>query len=381
LFNGIDRPALESVAASTTVEPIDVGTVLAEEGHTADAVFVVAAGVLSDRSAGRETLRVLGPGDWFGEVGLVERRPRATSVVAEHRATLLRIPGDVFVGVVGVDAGRPLPEPLRRGIAGRLGASVTMAETGARGPVLMPRRRRHACCVPAETERSPAPLHHRRTEPGPPGPEQEEAMDNKLPSTMGTDHPGQVLRGSHRYEADDTEGHMPRVRWFEDALEPDEADAEWRRPPSDAGVDDAEGHGRKGGGAWADDAEGHARKPPSDAGVDDAEGHGRRFPTDAGVDDAEGHGRKFPSDAGVDDAEGHARRPPSDAGLDDAEGHGRRPPSDAGLDDAEGHGHRKPADAGVDDAEGHGRRVPSDAGVDDAEGHVNFRPLDRSADR
>ena len=75
-------------------------TVVVNQGEHADAMYLVLEGELRVRLLidGREsTLVTLGPGDFFGEVGLFDKGPRSADVVANTDAVLLRISHDMFI--------------------------------------------------------------------------------------------------------------------------------------------------------------------------------------------------------------------------------------------------------------------------------------------
>jgi CRP-like cAMP-binding protein len=118
LFEGASRAAVESVAAAIVPEQVDTGTVVVEEGHPADDLFVVRAGSFSVATRAHGTLRLMSPGDWFGEIGVLEHRPRTATVVAETRGELWRIPGAAFLSALNELT--VLPDPVRRGVAARL---------------------------------------------------------------------------------------------------------------------------------------------------------------------------------------------------------------------------------------------------------------------
>ena len=80
IFAGATRAALERLARSAVEETVEAGAVLIREGAEADDFFVLTAGeveVLAAGEAGAEhTLGVLGPPNYFGEIGLA-RAPSA----------------------------------------------------------------------------------------------------------------------------------------------------------------------------------------------------------------------------------------------------------------------------------------------------------------
>jgi CRP-like cAMP-binding protein len=75
------------------------------QGQPPDDLYVVVEGSFEVTSSGgrarRPTfVRALGPGDVFGEIGLLEARPRTATVTATTAATVYRIPGQEFLRAV-----------------------------------------------------------------------------------------------------------------------------------------------------------------------------------------------------------------------------------------------------------------------------------------
>lgn len=101
IFTGATRAALERLARSAVEETVDAGIVLIHEGATADDFFVLTAGTVAVSAAGEggveHALAELVPPDYFGEIGLLERRPRTATVTTSSPCTVLRINGDDFV--------------------------------------------------------------------------------------------------------------------------------------------------------------------------------------------------------------------------------------------------------------------------------------------
>lgn len=101
IFAGATRAALERLARSAVEETVDAGTILIREGAAADDFFVLTAGRVDVSAAGEggveHALGELVPPDYFGEIGLLERRPRTATVTTSSPCTVLRINGDDFV--------------------------------------------------------------------------------------------------------------------------------------------------------------------------------------------------------------------------------------------------------------------------------------------
>ena len=80
-FSGLSRSDLERVARWTDEVSVEKGQRLASEGEFAHEFFVIEDGkaeVVQDGGSIAE----LGPGDFFGEIGLLETERRTASVVA-----------------------------------------------------------------------------------------------------------------------------------------------------------------------------------------------------------------------------------------------------------------------------------------------------------
>jgi MFS family permease len=106
IFAGATRAALESLAKSAVEEKVAAGTVIIREGDEADDFFALIDGqveIIAAGEAGRErVIRVLTPPDYFGEIGLLERRPRTATVKALTECTLYRINGNDFIDALTV---------------------------------------------------------------------------------------------------------------------------------------------------------------------------------------------------------------------------------------------------------------------------------------
>jgi hypothetical protein len=119
LLQATSRPVLERLAAAVTELSIPADTVVVTEGEIADAFYVVLSGEL-EVLAGERRINVMRPGDWFGEIGLLEGRRRTASVRSQYPCDLYRIDGSAFL-----DAFSQLPASasLLDSVAGRLASS------------------------------------------------------------------------------------------------------------------------------------------------------------------------------------------------------------------------------------------------------------------
>jgi cAMP-dependent protein kinase regulator len=81
LFAGLTDDERSEIAACMRDVTVEAGTTLASEGDNAYELFVIEAGD-ADVHKGGEVVRKLGPGDVFGEIGLLATGTRTASVVA-----------------------------------------------------------------------------------------------------------------------------------------------------------------------------------------------------------------------------------------------------------------------------------------------------------
>jgi len=81
LFQGLDRKHLKSLAQSFTERSFTAGQELVVEGKGGVGFFVIEAGEARVSVEG-EDRRTLGPGDYFGEIALIDGGPRTATVTA-----------------------------------------------------------------------------------------------------------------------------------------------------------------------------------------------------------------------------------------------------------------------------------------------------------
>lgn len=102
LFAAASRTSIEGLAGSSSELSVTAGTPVVAEGQTADAFYVVVDGTLAVTAVGERGgegrwLRTLGPGSYFGEIGLLGHVPRTATVTATSDCSLLRIEGSDFI--------------------------------------------------------------------------------------------------------------------------------------------------------------------------------------------------------------------------------------------------------------------------------------------
>ena len=88
LFSGLNRKAMRELESAAREVRFGPGTVVTESGQIGAGFFVVKEGELVVRVNGRD-VRKLGPGDYFGEMALIDRDVRSAEVVAIGDVTCL----------------------------------------------------------------------------------------------------------------------------------------------------------------------------------------------------------------------------------------------------------------------------------------------------
>ena len=81
LFAGLDEKELQEIANSMRERRFSAGDTVTQEGAGGVGFFVVEEG-RADVSVGGETKGSVGPGDYFGEIALINESPRTATLTA-----------------------------------------------------------------------------------------------------------------------------------------------------------------------------------------------------------------------------------------------------------------------------------------------------------
>jgi CRP/FNR family cyclic AMP-dependent transcriptional regulator len=82
LFSDLDKKELQGLASSMKERRFDPGSTIAVEGQTGVGFFIIEEGEATISVKGEE-LNTLGPGDYFGEVALIDDGARTATITAK----------------------------------------------------------------------------------------------------------------------------------------------------------------------------------------------------------------------------------------------------------------------------------------------------------
>jgi CRP/FNR family cyclic AMP-dependent transcriptional regulator len=117
LFDGVDADGMDRIAAVAVEVEFPTGHVINRQGDIGTGFFVVVTGGVRVIRDGEEVAR-LGPGDFFGELSVLDGRPRTAQVIATEPTTCLALSTWDFEAVVREEPSVALA--ILRGLAGRL---------------------------------------------------------------------------------------------------------------------------------------------------------------------------------------------------------------------------------------------------------------------
>jgi CRP-like cAMP-binding protein len=117
LFANLSGRQLRKIAKSTTEVHYEAGDVIVREGGRTETLFVILEGtakvVRNERTIARRS-----SGDFFGEISMIDLRPRAASVIAETPMRCLILYHDDLRKLVSSD--QRVAWSLLQSLAGRL---------------------------------------------------------------------------------------------------------------------------------------------------------------------------------------------------------------------------------------------------------------------
>jgi CRP-like cAMP-binding protein len=117
LLAGVDADGIAAIARRTVEVEFPKDHVIARQGEVGTGFFLVARGRVRVVRDG-ETIAHIGPGDFFGELSVLDGRPRVAQVIADEPTVCLALATWDFEAVVAEQPTVALA--ILRGLAGRL---------------------------------------------------------------------------------------------------------------------------------------------------------------------------------------------------------------------------------------------------------------------
>lgn len=99
LFSDLDAAGMDTVAGRAVEVSFEDGHVIARQGDIGTGFFVIATGAVRIVRDGHQIAH-LGPGEFFGELSVLDGRPRTAQVIADGSTTCLALATWDFEAVV-----------------------------------------------------------------------------------------------------------------------------------------------------------------------------------------------------------------------------------------------------------------------------------------
>jgi CRP-like cAMP-binding protein len=123
LFTACDDPALDMLVRVLRIRRFRRGETVFHQGDPGDALFVIASGSVkvvlpSDEGAEPAIVAILGAGEFFGELAILDGAPHSATIVSVEPTETLVLHRDAFLSLIDSDAG------LRRALLASLAAEI-----------------------------------------------------------------------------------------------------------------------------------------------------------------------------------------------------------------------------------------------------------------
>src|ERR671921_759598 len=123
LFGVADEQAIERIVSVLRIRRFRRGETVFHQGDPGDALFVIATGSVkvvlpSDEGAEPAIVAILGPGEFFGELAILDGAPHSATIVAVEPTEILVLHRDAFLALIDSDAA------LRRALLASLAAEI-----------------------------------------------------------------------------------------------------------------------------------------------------------------------------------------------------------------------------------------------------------------
>jgi CRP/FNR family transcriptional regulator, cyclic AMP receptor protein len=93
IFSGLTQAQMSELSSTVSKQRFKRGQLIIEQGKKGESLFIILAGrarvVMTDRHAKEVILNILGPGDYMGEMSLIDGKNHSASVKAEVQTDVL----------------------------------------------------------------------------------------------------------------------------------------------------------------------------------------------------------------------------------------------------------------------------------------------------
>ena len=101
IFRGLPKSTLLEVARRAAEVAVPAGTLIVTQGEPGDSLCIVVSGTVEVRRDDRPVAQMTA-GDYFGEISLIDGKPRSATVVAVDDVVLLTITAATFDSLLSI---------------------------------------------------------------------------------------------------------------------------------------------------------------------------------------------------------------------------------------------------------------------------------------
>lgn len=121
LFAGVTPESMERLAAAVGELEFGAGQFIVRQGQVGSGLYVVVDGEVNVIRGAEEVIATLGPGEFFGELSVIDQQPRNASVEAAQPTTCLALASWDLLALLESDPALALN--LIRGLVARIRAA------------------------------------------------------------------------------------------------------------------------------------------------------------------------------------------------------------------------------------------------------------------
>ncbi len=131
LFSCLDEPELNVLIGAANLRTFPKNAILFNEGDSTDSLYIIHGGKVKvsiiDEQGKEMILSIFGPGDYFGEIALIDGKERSATIMTRETVKVLIISRKNFKNILSSNPDLSLG--LLKGLVGRLRESNKMIES------------------------------------------------------------------------------------------------------------------------------------------------------------------------------------------------------------------------------------------------------------